>query len=167
MKMADTLPDLHQGEFSGPQEFAAIVRSALAHAAQAGWREMVWSDVNFQDWPLRESAAIEALDAWAGQGRRLVLLAQNFDALQRTHARFVSWRIRWDHVIECRVCRQMGSDALPSALWTPTWFVRRLDLERSRGVCSVEARPRTELKELLDEYRKQGSPGFPASTLGL
>ncbi len=167
MKMAEHPSALHLGEFSGPKEFAEIIRSALAHAAHAGWREMVWSDANFQDWPLRESATIEALNAWAGQGRRLVLLAQSFNALQGTQARFVSWRIRWDHLMECRVCRPMGSDALPSALWTPSWFVRRLDVERSRGVCSEEARSRMELKELLDEYRKQSSPGFPATTLGL
>lgn len=165
--MADTLPSLPMGEFSGPMEFAQCIRIALAHAEREGWREMVWSDASFEDWPLRESTVIQALDAWAGQGRRLTLLAHRYDMVQRLHARFVTWRIRWDHLIECRVCRPLGGDALPSALWSPSWYLRRLDVERCRGVCTDEARPRVELKQLLDECHKQSSLGFPASTLGL
>jgi hypothetical protein len=167
MKMAETIPPLPLGEFSGPLEFAQCIRAGIDHAVQEGWREMVWSDTNFEDWPLRESAVIQALDAWAGPGHRLTLLAHRYDTVQRLHARFVTWRIRWDHLIDCRVCRPIGAEVLPSALWSPSWFLRRLDVERCRGVCTDEARPRVELKQLLDEYRKQSSPGFPASTLGL
>jgi hypothetical protein len=158
---------LYQGAFVGPTAFAELVRSALAHAEQEGWSEMLWSDASFADWPLYEKAVIEALDAWARKGRKLTLLAQNFDAMQRIHPRFVSWRIRWDHVLECRVCKGVEASEFPSALWTPSWALRRLDGVRCTGVASVEPRMRLLLREELEECKRQSSPGFAASTLGL
>ncbi|REM17800.1 hypothetical protein DSI34_00615, partial [Mycobacterium tuberculosis] len=75
------------------------------------------------DWPLGERATIEAMQAWSASGRRLMLLAQRFDILERGHARFVSWRRMWDHIIECRATGKAAGSEVPSAIWTPTWFV--------------------------------------------
>lgn len=161
------LPPLHEGAFVGPKAFADVVRNALAHASSQAWPEMVWSDASFEDWPLYEKSVAEALDAWAGKGRKLTLLAHHFDAMHRVHHRFVAWRIRWDHVVECRVCKGVDASEFPSALWTPSWAARRLDLQRCTGVASLEPRMRTLLREELDERKRQSSPGFPASTLGL
>ncbi|MBI2751528.1 MAG: hypothetical protein HYX43_19895 [Burkholderiales bacterium] len=155
------------GTFFGPTEFAQVVREALACAAREGWPSMVWSDPNFADWPLGERAVVETLNAWAGGGRHLVILAHNFDSVVRLHPRFVTWRQTWDHVIECRVCRNLDATEVPSALWSPHWAMRRLDLVRSTGVAGLEPQRRVMLKEELDECRRQGAPGFPASTLGL
>ena len=66
---------LLQGAFSGPRQFAQIIRDALAVAAQEGWSEMVWSDPDFESWPLREKAVADSLNGWAQRGRKLVLLA--------------------------------------------------------------------------------------------
>lgn len=161
------LPALHQGAFSGPVAFADLIRNALAHADREGWVEMVWSDATFEDWPLYEKVVVEGLNAWSRKGRRLVLLAHHFDAMRRIHHRFVDWRVRWDHIVECRVCQCVEVTDFPSALWTPDWAMRRLDTQRSTGVASVEPRMRTLLREELEERKRQSSPGFPASILGL
>jgi len=156
-----------EGAFSGPTEFAHVVREALACAAREGWSSMVWSDPNFADWPLGERAVVEALNAWAGSGRHLVMLAHSFEGIVRLQPRLVTWRRTWDHIIECRVCRNLDATEVPSALWSPHWAMRRLDLVRSTGVAGLEPQRRVMLKEELDECRRQGAPGFPASTLGL
>lgn len=158
---------LLEGAFDGPSEFAQLVRDALACAAREGWSEMVWSDASFEDWPLRESAVAESLQAWSRTGRRLVMLARNYDAVLRHHARFVRWRNMWDHIVECRVCKSVDASEFPSALWSPQWAMRRMDLVRCNGVAGYEPQRRIHLKEVLDECRRQSSPGFPASILGL
>ena len=161
------LTPLQHGAFIGPAAFADGVRNALAHAASEGWTEMVWSDATFEDWPLYEKAVVEGLNAWSRRGRKLILLAHSFDAMRRLHPRFVDWRVRWDHIVECRVCRGVEASEFPSALWTPTWAMRRLDLVRSTGVASAEPRMRLLLREELEERKRQSSPGFSATLLGL
>lgn len=161
-------PALPEGHFDGPEAFAGMVRAALSNAARQGWKELVFSDPDFADWPLGERASIEALQAWSAAGRRFVLLAQRFDAVERSHARFVAWRRMWGHIIECRAVRaEAGSTAVPSAIWTPGWFVQRTDPERSRGLCGFDPRARRELRETIDESWRVGVAAFPASTLGL
>ena len=164
---AAALSPLYQGPFVGPTVFAELIRAALAHAEREGWSEMVWSDASFEDWPLYEKAVVDALNAWASKGRKLTLLAHHFDAMQRVHHRFVAWRVRWDHLVECRVCKGVAVTEFPSVLWTPSWAMRRLDLVRCTGVASVEPRMRVLLREELEERVRQSSPGFPASILGL
>ncbi|MET3495822.1 hypothetical protein [Variovorax boronicumulans] len=164
----EAFPPLPEGRFEGPQAFGEIVRQALSAAARQGWKEIVFSDPDFADWPLGERAGIEALQAWAASGRRLVLLARRFDLIERGHARFVPWRRMWDHIIECRATgKAAGSADVPSAIWTPTWFVHRIDPERSGGVSSTDARARRALREAIDESWRLARPAFPASTLGL
>ena len=158
---------LLSGAFSGPEAFAQLVRDALVCAAQEGWSEMVWSDSNFEDWPLREKAVLESLQAWSHTGRRLVVLANRFDTVQRFQPRFVQWRTTWDHIVECRVSKGRDADDVPSALWSPHWALRRLDSVRSVGVAGYDAQRRVLLKQELDECLRQSAPGFPATTLGL
>ena len=161
------MPELLQGSFSGPAEFAQLVRDALACAAHEAWPELVWSDASFEDWPLREKAVIESLHAWSGRGRKLTILAKSYDSVLRYQPRFVSWRGTWDYIVECRVCRQVDATEFVSALWSPSWAMRRLDLTRSTGMAGREVQRRVMLKEELDEYRRQSSPGFSVTTLGV
>lgn len=156
-----------KGPFSGPKSFAQNIRAALVRAAQEGWPSMVWSDATFEDWPLGERAVSESLQAWASSGRHLVMLAHNYDSVVRKQPRFVTWRRTWDHIIECRVCKNSDASEVPSALWSPHWAMRRLDLVRSTGIADLDPARRVLLKEQLDEYRRQSAPGFSASTLGL
>lgn len=158
---------LIEGGFSGITDFTQGIRDALDTAARDGWSEMLWSDANFEDWPLRERAVIESLNAWAGRGRKLTLLAHHFGAMHRMHPRFVEWRIRWDHIIDCRVCKGVDASEMPSALWSPVWALRRLDVDGCTGVAGSEPSRRLLLREELDERMRQSGPGFPASVLGL
>ena len=158
---------LMSGPFSGPTAFAQLVRDALARAAQEGWSAMVWSDANFENWPLGERVVADALHAWSRSGRSLLMLAHSFDTVIRYQPRFVTWRKTWDHLIECRLCKTIDASEMPSALWSPHWAMRRLDLVRSTGVADLEPARRVLLKEELDECRRQSSPGFSATTLGL
>lgn len=153
--------------FSGPTEFSEIIRTALARAASENWVSMVWSDPHFADWPLGERAVVDSLQAWAGKGRHLLVLAHDYDSVVRNHPRWVTWRKKWDHIIECRVCRHVDSSEVPSALWSPNWAMQRIECVRSTGVADLEPLRRVGLKEALDECRRQSSPGFPATTLGL
>ena len=161
------LEPLLLGPFVGPHEFANGVRRAVSYAADAQWSEMVWSDATFEGWPLYEKAMVDGLNAWSQKGRKLTLLALNYDAMRRVHHHFVEWRVRWDHLVECRLCKGVEASEFPSALWTPTWAMRRLDLVRSTGVASMEPRMRLLLREELEERKRQSAPGFPATTLGL
>lgn len=159
-----TLPE---GLFSGRTEFAALLRQALSGAARQGWREIIWCDPDFADWPLGERAVAQALNDWAQSGRKLTLLAARYDAVLRQHARFVGWRRTWSHLVECRKGGAVSAGSLPSAFWSPEWMFERLDVPRSIGLASTDAVRRRALKERLNEHLAGSSAGFPATVLGL
>ena len=158
---------LPQGRFEGPAEFAELIRQAFAVAALQGWHHLVICDRSFEDWPLGERAVAQSLNAWASSGRRLTMLAKNYSEVARRHARFVTWRRTWSHIVDCRANSAISSDDMPSALWSPTWVFQRLDLPRSTGISGSEASRRVALKERLDECLRLSAPAFAASTLGL
>lgn len=162
-----SLPKLPEGRFSGRDEFAGLIRLALATAAAQGWREIILCDPDFEDWPLGERAVAQALNDWSKTGRKLTMLAENYDALVRRHARFVTWRRTWAHIVECHQGQVAQPDSLLSALWSPGWVVERLDLLRCSGIAGSEAARRVALTERLNEVLQHSSPAFPASTLGL
>ena len=161
------LPNLLEGRFSGRDAFADLIRLALSTAAAQGWREIILCDPDFEDWPLGERAVAQALNDWSRTGRKLTMLAENYDALLRRHARFVTWRRSWAHIVECHQAQAAQPDSLASALWSPGWVVERLDLPRCSGIAGSEAARRVALKERLNEVLLHSSPAFPASTLGL
>lgn len=161
---ADQLP---QGRFEGREAFVQMVRDALACAAAEGWRELILCDASFADWPLGERAVAESLQAWSAGGRRCILLARRYDDVRRLHSRLVGWRQAWSHIIEARGCPSADALELPSAIWSPAWVMRRLDVERSHGVAGAEPERRVAVREVIDGWLQQSSPAFPATTLGL
>lgn len=160
-------PDLPSGRFAGREAFRQLVRDALARAAQEGWREIILSDADFVDWPLGERAVTESLRAWSASGRRFTILARRYDDVARMHARFVSWRRVWSHIIEARACPSADPLEMPSAIWSPGWVMQRLDLERCNGWCGHEPERRLALREGLKQWLGRSSPSFAATTLGL
>ncbi len=159
-------PALLQGRFEGRTEFTSMVRQAFAHAAAQGWREIILCDPTFEDWPLGERVVSESLNHWARSGRKLTMLAQSYEELARRHARFVTWRRTWSHVVDCRGLAATTGD-LPSAFWSPDWVFERLDLVRSNGIAGNEPARRVALKECLVEKLLKSTPAFPASILGI
>ena len=167
LTVGSPVPTLPEGRFSGPVEFADLVRRSLTAAAAAGWREIIISDANFSDWPLGERVVSQALNDWAQSGRKMTMLAANYDAVIRQHARFATWRRTWAHIVDCRRNGALSADDFPSAFWTPVWVFQRLDLVRSTGVAGFEAARRVALRERIDECLRRSSPGFPPTTLGI
>lgn len=158
---------LLQGRFEGREAFRQLIRDALARAAQEGWREIVLADADFADWPLGERAVAESLQAWSAGGRRCTLLALRYDDVVRRHARFVTWRRTWSHIVEARACAFADPLELPSALWSPGWVMQRRDPQRCNGIAGSEPERRLLLRENLNEWLQKSSPGFAATTLGL
>ncbi|MDR2335067.1 MAG: hypothetical protein LBE61_16500 [Burkholderiaceae bacterium] len=165
-----------QGRFDGPAEFQQWIRLALHCAAEQGLRELILCDRDFRDWPLGEREVLEALNAWASAGgpssgrspRKCIVLAGSFEFLRARHPRFVQWRTRWDHLIECRLLGTRNASDIPSAIWAPGWCLQRLDVERSRGTATIDARHGLVLHEHLREWiASRSRPGFPATILGL
>ena len=166
--MADdnTVP-LHSGAFHGRDTFQQLIRDALAAASRENWREIVLADPDFSDWPLYERAVAESLQAWSETGRKCILLARRYDDVVRRHARFVTWRKTWSHIVDARGCPSAAPLEMPSAIWTPTWAMERRALERSSGYRGPEPDRRLALREKLDQWLGKSTPAFPASTLGL
>ena len=160
-------PDLPSGRFSGREDFLQLVRDALACAASEGWRELILSDATFEDWPLGERAVAQSLQDWSASGRHCILLAKRYDAVVRRHARFVTWRKTWSHIIDARACSSADALELPSAIWSPGWVMQRLDPERCNGFSGGEPERRVLLRENLNGWLQKSSPSFPAHTLGL
>lgn len=160
----EALPD---GRFAGREAFGRLVREALTCAAREGWPELILSDATFADWPLYERSVVESLHAWSKSGRHLIMLATRYDEVSRSHARFVSWRKTWGHIIDCRVCRVASAADFPSAVWSRSWYMHRLDPQHSLGACGHDRERSMHLREVLDERIRDSVPGFPSSTLGL
>ena len=160
---------LLEGRFAGRSEFAALIRQALVAAANQGWREIMVSDPDFSQWPLGERAVSQALNDWASMGRKFTMLAENYDLLPRQHARFVTWRKNWAHLVQCRrPASRSGSNArVPSILLSPVWYAECLDLPRCAGVAGTDTVRRLILKKLLEERFSNSTPAFPSSVLGL
>ncbi|QCB45907.1 hypothetical protein [Hydrogenophaga sp. PAMC20947] len=165
---ADVAPaSLPEGRMEGREAFVDLIRSALACAAREGWTPLVLSDADFADWPLGERAVLESLNAWATSGRQLHFLAKDFNVMRDRHPRLVQWRTTWSHLVDARVCSGAAGEGLPSALWTPRWTMERLDTNHCTLVASTQTTSRVALRERLDACWHRGSPGFPASVLGL
>lgn len=163
----DVAVGLPSGRFEGRAAFQQLVRDALACAAREGWHEIILCDASFEDWPLAERAVAESLQAWSATGRRMTLLAKRYDEVERRHARFVTWRKTWSHIIEARGCASADPLDLPSAIWSPGWVMERRDIEHCRGYSGSEPDRRLALRETLHEWLHKSSPSFPATTLGL
>lgn len=155
------------GRVVGRKAFADTLRRTMDVAHARRWRTWWWCDRDFADWPLGEHAVIESLNRWAQPGRKLYLLAQDYDTMRRLHPRFVVWRQRWDHLLEVRACPATEAEAFPSRVWTPTWCLDRIDTAQGISLCSRQPQVRTGLKQNLDEWWARSSSAFPATTLGL
>ena len=158
---------LPTGRFEGRDGFRQLVRDALACAAREGWSQLVLCDADFADWPLGEREVAQSLQDWSKTGRRCTLLARKWDGVVRNHARFVTWRKTWAHIIEARACPSADPLELPSAIWSPAWVMERRDLERSTGYAGTEPDRRVQLRESLNGWLQKSTPSFPAVTLGL
>ncbi len=162
-----TRPVLLEGAFAGRKDFQQLIRDAIAQAADEGWREMIWMDLNFADWPLGERSVEASLQAWSETGRKLTIVAKRFDTVISMHHRFVSWRKQWSHIIEARSVSSASDEEFPSVILAPNWAMHRLQPALCKGVAGYEAKRRVDLRELTNEWLAISSPAFASTTLGL
>ena len=160
-------PALLDGAFAGRTDFQQLIRNAIAQAAEEGWREMLWFDLNFADWPLGERSVEASLQAWSETGRKLTIVAKRFDTVIAHHHRFVAWRKQWSHIIEARAVSSASDEEFPSAILAPHWAMHRLQPTLCKGVAGYGAKRRVDLRELTNEWLAISSPAFAATTLGL
>ena len=149
-------------------EFHEALRRAFAEIAATGCREVLLSDADFSDWPLSEAAVLERLTEWVAGHRKLTLLAAQFDDLARRHGRWVEWRRRWSHVVECRVNTELEAALVPTMLLAPGLVIVRLvDRVRYRGSSSNAVPDMVQAREQIDAVLQRSEESFPVTTLGL
>jgi hypothetical protein len=155
---------------AGPEDFAPAVAWGIHTAIADGARTITAVDIAFGDpWPWDDAALLSALAGWLRQpGRRLLLLAANYDDVPRAHPRFVQWRRDWAHAIAPFVAPEELAHGLPTALLDDRRVsVVRLDAVQGRGRASLEPRTRLLWHDRVDALLQRSSPGFPVTTLGL
>ncbi|MBS7807270.1 hypothetical protein [Variovorax sp. PCZ-1] len=160
-------PSLLEGAFSGRADFQQLIRDAINTAAKEGWREMVWFDLNYEDWPLGERSVEADLQEWSATGRKLTIVAKRFDGLIAKHHRFVNWRKQWSHIIEARAVTSASDEEFPSLILAPDWAMHRLQPTLCKGVAGYGAKRRVDLRELSNEWLSLSASSFPSTTLGL
>lgn len=149
-------------------EFQAALRSGFEQAAALGSPALWLADADFVDWPLGERAVIADLDRWVAANRRLTLLATSFDEVARRHPRWVAWRVRWSHIVSCRVNAELGVGAMPSLLLAPGLLTVHLaDRLRFRGRLSGDKVDEIRCKELIDAVSQRSEEAFGVSITGL
>ena len=166
-KSVTGLPGLSEGRFVGHADFTEMIRQAFASAVVEGWRQIILSDPDFNDWPLGERGVTQALNDWSKTGRKLTMMAGSYETVLGRHARFAVWRRTWAHIVECRASVATPAGTVPSAFWSPSWTFERVDVQRFAGVAGSDVVRRVALKERLNEQLLNSSPAFPASVLGL
>lgn len=170
---------LQNHAFTGRGDYVAALKDLLLRACAAGCRDIHCLDTanaGFVEWPWSDPAVLDALTRWAGAGRRLHLLAAQYDDLRRRHPRFVQWRVTWGHCVEARAyeegaAEQAGKPALESALIASggesMFSLRLFDAEHWRGAVSIESADALRTREWFDALAQRSCESFAATTLGL
>jgi len=174
--MADDVPiagELIEGRHEGVPELRSLRRRMLLAACQGKARRVMALDPDFVDWPLSDADVLDAMTQWGRLGGRLELLSPSYTQAHRQHARFIQWRLKWDHLL--RIADFDPGEAGPE--WPTSLLVvvggetsgvlRVLDFDRGRAVFSRSATERQAAVELFDAIAQRSSPAWPLSTLGL
>lgn len=162
----ETLPAPCKFESRG--EFLAAWRSALGVLAEHGSREIYMCDSSYADWPLGERATVDALTRWAMAHRKLIVIAAEFETIQRQHPRWVNWRRTWSHIVECRQVADQDITSIPSMLLAPDLLSLRVhDPIHFRGRLSFTRPEEVRDWDELDAFLQRSHDSFPVTKLGL
>jgi hypothetical protein len=159
--------------FAGRADFQRLIAEALAWAAEQGCRELHAWDASFVDWPLSDANVLATLTAWAGHGRQLHLLAQQYDDLARRHPRFVRWRRDYGHCVTARAIEpELRLESSPESLLLAVGpegclSLRLFDRHLWRGELSLDAAERLRGLEWFDAVTQRSEDSFAPTTLGL
>jgi hypothetical protein len=170
---APAVEGLTEGRHEGLPELRALRKRLLIAACDGRARRILALDPSFADWPLSDPEVLDALAHWGRTGGHLELLAPDYTQAGRHHARFMQWRLKWDHLL--RIASFDAGEAGPD--WPTSLLVavggdasgvaRVLDFDHSRAVFSRAAPDRQAAVELFDAIAQRSEPAWPLSTLGL
>jgi hypothetical protein len=149
--------------------FAEALRWGFGRAIEGGARRITCVDPQFAEWPLDDAALLSRLAGFLRlPGRRLVLLAADFEALARRHARFDAWRADWAHATESFTPPEEDRFELPTLLVDDRDTVVELfDAVRWRGRATAEAQAARTAREGADALLQRSAPAYPVKRLGL
>jgi hypothetical protein len=149
-------------------EFIDVVRSMLSQIDTSGTREVTLADTDFSPWPLDDLAVLDALTRWIRlPARRLRLVGNRFDVIQREQSRFASWRKPFAHAIECWSPTDLDAGDMPSVLLLDAAYVELLDRERWQARQSSERRSLVVQRERLEALMQRCEAAWPVTVLGL
>lgn len=149
--------------------FAAAVQWAVSLADARGARTLLMVDPDFAAWPLDEQVLLDVLAHWLARPmRRLVLLADSFDAVEARHARFAAWRAMRAHAVDTRVPAEGERIELPTLLLDDGPVILHLvDAVHWRGRAAHDAAQARAWRDRLDACVQRSAPAWPVRPLGL
>ncbi len=156
-------------EIADPAGFRDAVRSAVEAAMARDARSLLFVDPDFAGWPLDDPVLLDLLTAWLRRpGRRLTLLGQGFDRMERDHPRFSQWRPNWSHAIDVR----RPDEALAAGLGTlllddgPT-VLELWQRDPPRGRAQQDAVAAAAARDRSDAPLQRSTADWPVRPLGL
>ena len=154
--------------FESDGAFRAAVLQAWTQALEARSRVLVLCDNTFADWPLGDVAGLQTLSALVRlPGRRLVLIARNYEPLRRRFPRFVAWRTTWSHAITALEPIDDGV-ALPCALLADrTLALQVVSTDPWEGGWVTDRGRLQSLAEQVDAVQRRSQTAFPVQATGL
>jgi hypothetical protein len=164
----DTTPS-PPGPIGSRSDFHAAVHWAVRATVAANARRMWWACADFADWPLDSAELLAQLTAWLRQPqRRLVLLADDYDAVQRSHPRFVAWRRDWVHAVEPFAPPAELAGRFPGLIVDDgSVCLHLIDAAHWRGRVGHDARAAHTWRHEIDVILQRSEASFPAHPLGL
>ena len=152
----------------GLESFRSAVVGLVVDAAVEGARDLLLVDPDFADWPLEDRRLLESLAAFTRRpGRRVLMLARDFERVRSRCPRFVAWRTLYDHAVVARQELEPELE-LPSALVVDRHrALRLLDREFWPGQVIDDPVQVARLRQEIDARMQRAAPAFGATTLGL
>jgi hypothetical protein len=149
-------------------EFLDAARALLSQADASGTREITLVDTDVSPWPLDDAAVIDALTRWIRlPGRRLRLMGNRFDVIERDQPRFAAWRKPFAHAIECLSPTDIDPGDMPSVLLLDAASLELFDRERWQARTTSERRTLVLQRERLDALMQRCEAAWPVTMLGL
>jgi hypothetical protein len=149
-------------------EFLNAARSLLSQVDSSGTREITLVDTDFSPWPLDDVPVIDALTRWIRlPARRLRLVGNRFDVIERAQARFAAWRKHFAHAIECLSPTDIDPGDMPSVLLLDAASLELSDRERWQARATSERRTLVLQRERLDALMQRCEAAWPVTMLGL
>ena len=143
-------------------------RGLLTQLEPSGTRAVTLVDTDFSPWPLDDASVIDALTRWIRlPGRRLRLVGNRFDVIERDQSRFAQWRKPFAHAIECLRPTDVDPGDMPSVLLLDASSLELLDREHWQARISSERRTLVLQRERLDALMQRCDSAWPVTMLGL